>query len=208
MMNFQKYLANQLGKPTGIVGKYILGALWNNRNSRLNDLTVEQLELLVEDRILDVGFGGGYLLGKIIQKTNNGFVAGIDISQTMVDNCRKYFQKEIINGKVDIKCASSEMLPYPEKYFTKVSSVNSIFYWANPKKGISEIYRVLINNGKFILTFTTKTDLSKNRFVQYGVKTFDAQDIQRMMEAAGFKNIISINSKDQYREFICLKGTK
>lgn len=31
----QRYLASQLSKPTGLIGKFILGPLWNRRNASL-----------------------------------------------------------------------------------------------------------------------------------------------------------------------------
>jgi len=142
-MIFQQYLAGQLSNPTGIIGKFILGPLWNKRNAKLNEVTLAQLELQEEDRVLDIGFGGGYLLKRIIPQVKWGLAAGLDVSGVMVENCRGRYQAKIKAGKVDIECGRAERSPYPDRYFTKVSSVNSIFYWSDAEQGICEIYRML-----------------------------------------------------------------
>lgn len=54
-MMVHRYLVGQMNKPRGIVGKFILGCLWNVRNARLNEVTLARLELKEADRVLDVG---------------------------------------------------------------------------------------------------------------------------------------------------------
>ncbi len=207
-MILQQYLARQLSNPTGIIGKFVLGPLWNKRNAKLNEVTFAHLELKEEERVLDIGFGGGYLLDRIIPKVKRGLVAGIDVSPVMVENCRARYQEEIKAGRVDIQCGRVETLPYPDGYFTKVSSVNSIFYWSDVEQGIAEIYRILEKEGQVVLTYTCKKDLEKKGFVQYGVKTYEEEEVQQMLVKAGFREIKEIRSGDRHREFICVTGHK
>jgi SAM-dependent methyltransferase len=207
-MIFQQYLARQLSNPTGIIGKFVLGPLWNRRNAKLNEVTFAHLELKEEDRVLDIGFGGGYLIERIIPKVKRGLAAGMDVSPVMVENCRARYQADIKVGRVDIRCGRAEASPYPDGYFTKVSSVNSIFYWSDAQQGISEIYRVLGDEGKVVLTYTCKRDLEKKGFAQYGVKTYEAEEVHQMLAQAGFREIEVMQSEDRYREFICVTGRK
>lgn len=157
----QQYLADQLSRPTGIIGKFFVGRVWNKRNAKLNEVTLAHLALKEEDRVLDVGFGGGYLLERIIPKVKRGLAAGIDVSPVMVENCRARWREAIEAGSVDIRAGRAEALPYPDGHFTKVSSVNSIFYWSEVQQGISEIYRILQEDGKVVLTYTCKRDLER-----------------------------------------------
>jgi ubiquinone/menaquinone biosynthesis C-methylase UbiE len=207
-MIFQQYLARQLSKPTGIIGKFVLGPLWNKRNAKLNEVTFVHLELKEEDRVLDIGFGGGYLLERIIPKVKLGLVAGMDVSPVMVGNFRARYQADIKAGRVDIQCGRVETSPYPDEHFTKVSSVNSIFYWSDAQQGLAEIYRILQEEGKIVLTYTCKRDLAKKKFVQYGVKTYEEEEVQQMLVRAGFKDIKEVRTWDQHREFICVTGRK
>lgn len=207
-MIFQQYLAHQLSNPTGIIGKFVLGPLWNKRNARLNEVTFDQLELKEDDRVLDIGFGGGYLLDRIIPQVKRGLAAGIDISAMMVENCRARYQEEIKAGRVDIQWGRVEMLPYLDGYFTKVSSVNSLFYWRDARQGVSEIYRILAVEGKVVLTYTCRKDLEKKGFGQYGVKTYAEEEVQQMLIKAGFREIKEIRDGDRHRAFICVTGCK
>lgn len=65
-MALSRFIAQQLGRPSGIVGKFILGPVWNKRNLALNDVAFDNLALSLHDRVLEVGFGGGYLLGRVL----------------------------------------------------------------------------------------------------------------------------------------------
>ncbi|MBN2000263.1 class I SAM-dependent methyltransferase [candidate division KSB1 bacterium] len=207
-MKIQKYLANQLRCPHGFVGRFIIGRLWNKRNAALNNLTLSQLQLGVDDRVLDIGFGGGYLLDRIIPQVKAGFAAGIDISPVMIKNGRKRWRRAIRAGQVDITCGRAENLPYPDRHFNKVCSVNSIFYWNDPQQGIAEIYSVLENNGRLVLTFTCEKDLQNKPFTQYGIKTFKETEGRSFLIHAGFRDIKMIREQDQYRDFICITGYK
>ncbi len=204
----QQYLARQLSNPTGIIGKYVLGPLWNKRNAKLNEVTLDQLELEEEDRILDIGFGGGYLLDRIIPEVKRGLAAGMDVSPVMVENCRARYREEIKSGRVDIQCGRAETSPYPDGYFTKISSVNSLFYWSDIRQGIREIYRTLKKEGKIVLTFTCKRDLEKKGFVQYGVRTYEEEEVRQMLAKTGFIGTHVIRSRDRHREFICVTARK
>jgi ubiquinone/menaquinone biosynthesis C-methylase UbiE len=207
-MNFQQYIARQLSHPTGLVGKFVLGPLWNRRNAALNEAAFTHLALKTDDRVLDIGFGGGYLLGKIISTVKGGFVAGIDVSSEMAENFRTRYWEEIDAGRLDIQCGRAESLPYPDGTFTKVSSVNSIFYWDDAEKGISEIYRVLDDGGMLVLTFTCKEDLGSKGFARHGVKTFEGDQVQEMLERVGFGDVQKVRGQDQHREFLCVMGWK
>ena len=39
------FFARQLVQPRGLTGRYLLGPLWNRRNARLNDRTLQALQL-------------------------------------------------------------------------------------------------------------------------------------------------------------------
>jgi ubiquinone/menaquinone biosynthesis C-methylase UbiE len=207
-MVFQQYLARQLSHPTGLIGKFILGPLWNRRNAPLNDLTLAHLDLKAEDRVLEIGFGGGYLLDRIVSQVKHGWVAGIDNSQVMVENCRRRYRAEIKAGSVEIQWGRAEALPYPDGCFSKAASVNSIFYWRDAGQGLTEIYRVLQQGGQIVLTYTCKRDLEKKGFVPYGVKTYEEAEVRCMLAEIGFKEIKATPGRDQHRKFICMIGWK
>lgn len=205
---FERLFARQLSRPSGFLGRFVLGAIWNKRNAALNDLTFASLDLQADDRVLDVGFGGGYLLGRMAAIVQCRVIAGVDASPAMAANAQRRFKKAVLAGKMDIRYASAEGLPFSDESFSKVSSVNSIFYWANPVAGLAEAYRVLDENGRLVLTFTCRQDLADKGFAQYGLNLYNESEIQAMLVTAGFHDLQASTASDRHRAFICMVGWK
>jgi SAM-dependent methyltransferase len=203
-----KFLAKQLGNPSGIFGKLILAPLWNRRNSGLNNVAFDSLALHPHDRVLEVGFGGGYLLGRMATVVTDGFLAGVDISPAMVAFCEKRYRSLIEAGKLELECAKAESLPYPDGHFTKACAVNSIFYWGDAQQAISELYRVLGEGGMLVMCFTCKRCIEDREFARRGIALYEADEGYQMMESAGFDEIDMTRASDRHREFLCVIGRK
>lgn len=190
------------------MGQWVLAPLWNKRNSALNDVAFSSLALRPDDRVLEVGFGGGYLIGRMATAVTDGCLAGVDVSPAMVAFCEKRYRSLVKAGKLELKRAKAEALPYPSTCFTKVCTVNSIFYWENTPQAISELWRVLEEGGKLVMCFTCKECMEDREFTRHGVALYEADEVYRMMEAAGFCAISVTRFSDRHREFWCVKGDK
>ena len=207
-MNLAKYVACQLHHPAGPIGRIILPRLFNLRNRALNDLTLKFLELNPNDRVLELGFGGGYLLGRISEIITSGWIAGIDSSPEMVAFCKKKYRSLVSQGKLEIQHASAEALPYPEDQFTKACTVNTIFYFPNTTQAIQELWRVLAYGGALVVCFTSEKCLENRKFTRNGLKIFRETEVQDIMESCGFQHIRMIHGSDKWREFACAVGIK
>jgi len=203
-----KFLAKQLSNPSRFFGKLVLAPLWNERNSTLNDVAFNRLALRPHDRVLEVGFGGGYLLGRMGTVITNGFLAGVDVSPPMVAFCEKRYRSLVETGKLELKCARAESLPYPDNYFTKAYTVNSIFYWESAPQAISELHRVLGEGGVLVMCFTCKRCMENKGFARHGVALYEADEVYRMLESAGFDGAEMTRASDRHRDFWCLIGRK
>ncbi len=109
-MVVSKWIARQLGRPTGILG-WFAGQVWNRRNAALNDTLLERLALQPTDRVLEVGFGGGYLLQRMAAQVTDGRLAGVDISPAIVAAAQNRFRRAIQAGQIELRCAPVEALP-------------------------------------------------------------------------------------------------
>ena len=201
-----RFQAKQLGNPNGLFAK-IFGPLWNRRNAALNDLAFAQLDLQPDDRLLEVGFGGGYLMQRTLAQVPDGFLAGVDISPAMLSAAQKRFRTQFATEKLELRCARAESLPFPADHFTRACSVNSIFYWEDVPQALAELYRVLGVHGKLVLCQTAAGSLEQMGFAAYANR-FEAQDVQRLLAAAGFQQISVLHSADRFREFFCLTALK
>lgn len=207
-MLFDKLIAQQLGNPSGLVGRWVAAPLWNKRNVALNDVALDNLALSPHDRVLEVGFGGGYLLDKMSGIVTEGLLAGIDGSQAMVDLCNKRFHSLVSERRLELKCAKAESLPYADENFTKVCTVNSIFYWQDLPLALTEAWRVLAVGGALVLCFTCKESIESKSFAKQGLALYEPEQVQQIMGSAGFRQIRTIHSSDRHRNFVCLIGCK
>jgi len=94
-------------------------------------------------RLLDVGGASGLLLPFL--KSNTQPIV-IDISYNMCLEAKKNHNAEVI-------CADAEALPFRERSFDTIVSLEVIYYLNNPSTFIVEIERILKPNGICILSF-------------------------------------------------------
>jgi ubiquinone/menaquinone biosynthesis C-methylase UbiE len=205
-MKASKYLSTQLGNPSRAFS--ILAAwLWNRRNQALNDAALEGLSLQPDDRVLEIGFGGGYLLERMATRVKEGRLAGADVSEAMVTRCTKRFAKRPETEKIDLRCAPVEVLPYPTGSFSKVCSVNSVFYWEDIDRAFCEIHRVLTQDGVCVLCFTKPESLQERRFAAY-VRMVGVDDTCSRLQDSRFDIVEVRQDEDQHRKFACVVSRK
>ena len=65
-MGTPRFVARQLSHPKGFLGR-IFGRLMNRHNANMNAFAIRQLELTSSDRVLEIGFGGGVTLQRLIE---------------------------------------------------------------------------------------------------------------------------------------------
>jgi len=208
MIMSARFIARQLGHPSGTIGRWILGPLWDRRNRALNDVSLEQLALQADDRVLEVGFGGGYLLGRMLPQVTDGFIGGVDISAAMVEQCRARYHAVIQTGKMDLKVGTADRLPYPAAYFTKAVSVNSIFYWPDAQSALAEFARTLKDRGRLVLCFTSKDSLQQKNLARHGLMLYNARAVQRLLEETNFHDINVTRHADRHRSFWCMTALR
>jgi arsenite methyltransferase len=205
-MTFSQYLARQLGNPSGLVGR-VLAPMWNKRNRALQDAALSCLALNAQDRVLEVGCGGGSLLSRIAAVTTDGTVVGVDLSPVMISYCGRHYPHLVDSGRLGLICASAESMPFPDGNFTKICTVNSVFYWRDVRGAFAEFSRLLEASGTAVVCFTCKASLEKKRFAQY-LRLYEPEEILDIMATCGFQNLSCRRSADRHREFACITGVK
>jgi arsenite methyltransferase len=205
---FKRIISKQISHPSGLIGRYLLPLIWNKRNRVLNDFTLARLQLQAEDQVLEIGFGGGYLIGEMIENITTGHMSGVDVSDDILKHCRARFARPIKTGILDLQQAAVDALPYPNNHFSKACSVNSLFYWPDLHQGIREIHRVLAPNGLFILTYTSRDDLDKRGFSSQFVHSFKDEEVIDVLRKEGFRDVLSEQGQDEFRTFSTVTGRK
>ena len=88
-MSISTFLAGQCRKPSGFFGRLLVGRLLSRGNAPMNELTKQLLDLVPDDRVLEVGFGGGDLIARMAPALGRGRIVGVDLSSDMTALCAK-----------------------------------------------------------------------------------------------------------------------
>ncbi len=151
-------LAKQLSCPKGDLGKEI-GLRMNQSNFGMILSGIEAIQISENDRILELGPGNAAHVNDIFSLNENLKYIGLEISETMVlEAC---FNNQVLYGeeKVDFQLYDGENIPFENERFDKIFTVNTLYFWNNPHRLLSEIYRVLSKRGFFVLVYLDKETL-------------------------------------------------
>ncbi|MFZ4666564.1 MAG: class I SAM-dependent methyltransferase [Prochlorotrichaceae cyanobacterium] len=206
MNTFRAFLANQLGFPSGWFGRFLLRLL-NRNNAVMNDLVLQELELQLGDRVLEIGFGGGDLLQKIVKTEMPSQIFGVERSPDALTVCQRRFYQMINQGNVELHLADAVTLPFSDRHFNRICTVNTLYFWSDVPQVLIECSRVLILSGKLVIGYTSKTYLEQQKLSQYGFAAYEVAEVEKMMRAAGFTDIkTALGSSDRHQEFFCTSG--
>ena len=209
-MGVPEFFADQLRNPTGFFGRVVMSRFFDRSSAAINQLTMASLALEPADRVLEVGFGAGDLITHMAPVVREGFVAGADFSPDMVSVATRRLAPLVSAGRVELRCASAENLPYADGTFAKACSVNTIYFWPQPAVAIQELARVLGAGGRLVIGFSPAAAMRKmpRRLTEHGFTLFEPEDVRRLLEDAGFGGIEMAPGHGPRGDFVCAIGTK
>ncbi|MCP3926093.1 MAG: class I SAM-dependent methyltransferase [Desulfobacterales bacterium] len=183
-----KILSLQSRKPSGIIGRYLMTKAFNTGNVDLNYFVKETLNIQGKDRILEIGFGTGKLINEMADNITEGVVEGIDFSETMLKHAIKANKVHIAKGKVSLKNVECSNLPFDSETFDKLCSVNTLYFWKEPKKYFNELFRVINHGGKIVIGFRDRNQLNNLPLNLDTFNTYSQDDVVKILLDAGFSD--------------------
>ena len=187
MNKFSKYISSQFKNPRGI-GGVIISIIQNVINKAMYKRAVSLINLQSNENILDIGYGNGHLLEMIYRK-NPINMYGIDISSDAKDMATKKNKKADSVGQLHLKVGDCCDLPYEDDMFAAVTSINTVYFWTDTVKGLSEIRRTLKKGKSFYNIVYTKEYLNTIKYTQIGYKKFEPEELIEYGKQAGFGSI-------------------
>lgn len=182
-------LAAHLQCPDGDNGSKV-AEMMNSTNANIINKTIAALQLQDEDNVLEIGPGNGRHVNGIKHKI---IYKGIDISGTMVAEANKAFDAD---SSVFFYLSDGENIPFEDESFTKVFTVNTIYFWKHPSKYAAEIARVLKSGGWLSVGYIPKRAMEKIPFARYGFTLYDEAMVKEILHASGFKIISEITEQE------------
>ena len=199
-MAFSKTILRHLGNPSGLTGRLFMWRL-NRVNAGMNAFTYECLDLGEADRVLEIGFGGGALLGRILAARKVVFVAGTDISALAVRTARARFRKAAAAGVQELRECTDERLPFDDGAFSKVCCVNVIYFWPDVAAAMAEVHRVLSPGGRFVVCYAEGSP--------DGVTAFPPDVVEARLLKVGFATVATSHGSDRENgTYHCTVATK
>lgn len=155
-MGIKRYVISQFGHPRGLVGR-LAGAIMASKNRERIEWTIEKLDVAPSDRILEIGFGPGVSIELLAQRASEGFIAGIEVSETMLAQATVRNRAAIDVGRVELEQGTVDSIPYGESTFDKVLAINSHMFWDDLPRALEELDRVLKPGGALVIVFQPPT---------------------------------------------------
>jgi demethylmenaquinone methyltransferase / 2-methoxy-6-polyprenyl-1,4-benzoquinol methylase len=118
--------------------------LWRRRAIRIIS------ESYKNPHILDVATGTGDL-AIAAMKLNPIKIAGIDISQKMLEIGKEKIDKKGFSGKIELMPGDSEKIPFGDSVFDVAMVAFGVRNFTDPLKGLSEMKRVIREKGMIIV---------------------------------------------------------
>ena len=197
----------------------------------VGEQAIAQMSVPSDAHVLDVGCGSGWAVRLLARQALEGHVVGIDVSDEMVNVAREQ-SKTVAN--VEFKVASAENLPFSDNSFTHAFSMESLYYYADIGKALSEIQRVLKPGGVFVTVVDLyQENLPTHQWIEtlkVPVQLLSTAQYRSLFAEAGFVNITdarlldptpvpddyvsgSFKSRDDFVEYrkngsLMLSGTK
>lgn len=201
-------LAHQFRQPTGLVGR-LIGFIFRINREGI-DWTIEQLEIQPTDHVLEIGFGPGYGIQRAASLATQGRVAGVDFSQTMLEQATRRNAVAIDEGLVELCLGDATALLYPENTFHRAFTTNVIYFWRDPLANLRELHRVMKPGGRLALYAIAKENLQKFRLVTHsGVyHLYTGEDLVQLLTQAGFHQTRFITKPERYRTGVCVIAEK
>jgi ubiquinone/menaquinone biosynthesis C-methylase UbiE len=137
-------------RPAGTVGRF----LYRNPHSHFKsfETTLAALELMSDDRLLEVGCGGGAFLALALASGCEAMA--IDHSADMVALARQRNAAACRAGRLEVIHARAEELPFDVERFTCAAMTNAFFFLQDPARALQELSRVLGSAGRLAIHTT------------------------------------------------------
>lgn len=185
---FLDWLIDRLARrPTGTRARRVYG------DESVHDFArraiLDALQLSAQDRLLEIGCGGGLLLRDAL--ATGAAATGIDHSAEMVALARQRAPAATVLE------ASAEALPFEQASFTAVAMSIVFFFLSDPVAALQECARVLQPRGRLAL-YTTAPELRGTPAAPEPIASLghfhSDQELVSFAQEAGFQQVAVVNN--------------
>ena len=177
-----EFLIKQSQKPSGLIGR-VITKIWSFYFKKLSLWAIKQTTISDNYRILEIGYGGGSTIKKLLALNKNLEIHGIDISKESYRTAQRVHSDSIRKGSVQLKIGNVENMPYQNNYFDRIFAIQTHIFWKDIKKSFQEVYRVLSSNSTLIIA-------SEKEKIHYHMTDYrTSHEFSQLLTSIGFSKI-------------------
>ena len=196
-------------KPEGFFGRLMVAGMNGGSHAAMAKWGLEIIDIPQTGEILDIGCGGGANIARLLARSKEARVIGVDYSSVSVAKSVKVNAEGIAAGRCEIKEANVASLPFVDGQFTLATAFETVYFWPDIEKSFSEVGRVLVDGGTFLIV-NEDDGLSGNnekweKMIE-GMNTYTPDELKTHLTAAGFRNVII--HRDEARHWLAVKAVK
>lgn len=202
-MGLIKSLFTNCAHPKGWMGRAMLKFM-NLCHAPLTNWGLNLVGIQDEWTMLDIGCGGGATLKRLLKRSRNAKVYGIDISEESVAKAREV-NKVLLEKQVFVQQGSAAELPYEDRKFDLVTAVETVYFWPNLSRCLQEVHRVLKPSGRFAIMVEVIDTNSKWTSVVDGMTAYTPEQLKALLDDAGFTQTEIYRKKPSYATILGVK---
>lgn len=189
----------QCMKPHGEEGVETIKNM-NENHQPISEFAFKCVDVGTNDRILDIGCGGGVNIEKFLKLTDNN-VDGIDYSDVSVKESAKRNQKAIGDKRCRIIQADVSKMPIDDEVYDLVSAFETIYFWPDIENTFKEVLKIIKPGGQFMIAQGTDgnhPDDEKWLNSVEGMTVYTASELEKYLFNAGFGSVESFKKENDY----------
>jgi len=202
-MGLLKSLFTNCACPQGRMGRAMLKFM-NLCHAPLTNWGLSLVNIQDGWTMLDIGCGGGATLQRLLKRSQDAKVYGIDISEESVAKARQ-INADVLDKQVFVQQGTAEKLPYEDGMFDLVTAVETIYFWPNLPSCLKEVRRVLKPGGHFAIMVEVVDTDSKWTNVVEGMNAYTPEQLKSLLDDAGFTQTEIHRKKPSYATILGVK---
>ena len=188
------FVARQLGRPRGLLGRFV-GRFLASGNAPFNMWLVQEIaELRSPDvrRIVEIGPGPGIAIQELLRTFAEAQIWGVDLSPEMLAQSRKRNLEHINSGRLILiegdPSSLSRLAP-----LDLVLAAHVLYFWQRPAAELAQIRGALRPGGCLALGYQLRQNMppgSQRNFLKEGFRLYESDDdVATLLREADFKNV-------------------
>ena len=195
-MGLLKTFFTNCAHPQGRMGRLMLRFM-NLCHAPLTNWGLDLVNIQDGWTMLDIGCGGGATLRRLLKRSQDSRVYGIDIAEESVSKAREV-NADVLDKRVFVQQGTVAKLPYDDAMFDLVTAVETIYFWPNLTQCLQEVRRVLKAGGRFaVMVEVVDTDSKWTNLVE-GMTAYSPEQIKQLLEDNGFIKVEIHRKKPSY----------